>query len=139
MTQETGQRGLIDELFEFKIGDYVRAKGSMAGELVDPGGLFGLGKGSPKYTGVIGMITERFLQECHGGIQKQYRVAWLSPDGHVAIGTDVPSLIPEILLEPSLSWGQLTSRARERSVLSDLDGCSDDDAGRTRTDASDEE
>lgn len=100
---------VLDGYFAFKIGDTVRLKGSLAGDLVQSGGMFPFGgrDASPAYVGCTGIIVERYLQQCHGGLQRSYKVAFVQPDGNVRLPVDVNSLVPEIVLEPCRSWREI--------------------------------
>lgn len=98
---------VLDGYFAFKIGDTVRLKGSLAGDLVQSGGVFpfGGGGGGPAYVGCTGIIVERYLQQCHGGLQRSYKVAIVQPDG--AGHMKASELFPEIILEPCRSWREI--------------------------------
>lgn len=98
---------VLDGYFAFKIGDTVRLKGSLAGDLVQSGGMFPFGgrDASPAYAGCTGIIVERYLQQCHGGLQRSYKVAFVQPDG--AGHMKASELFPEIILEPCRSWREI--------------------------------
>lgn len=98
---------VLDGYFAFKIGDTVRLKGSLAGDLVQSGGAFPFGgrDASPAYVGSTGIIVERYLQQCHGGLQRSYKVAFVQPDGGGHMKAS--ELFPEIILEPCRSWREI--------------------------------
>lgn len=54
----------LDEFFKFKIGDTVRAKAHEQG----------FDENSLRHVALILIVVERWLVECHGGVQMQYMV-----------------------------------------------------------------
>lgn len=98
---------VLDVYFAFKIGDTVRLKGSLAGDLVQSAGAFPFGgrDASLAYVGYTGIIVERYLQQCHGGLQRSYKVAFVQPDGGGHMKAS--ELVPEIVLEPCRSWREI--------------------------------
>lgn len=54
----------LDEFFKFKIGDYVKAKAHEQGFDAE----------SRRHVAQVLIVVERWLIECHGGVQMQYMV-----------------------------------------------------------------
>lgn len=125
-------QGYMDDAFAFKIGDTVQAKalgdfvekpsghGVATDKRHDPSSWYHIsfsGQSNLRY-----QIVERMLQQCHGGVQKHYKVSTIDSHGLIESGT---RMITEPELTLSRPYRELRSTSK-KELQAFVDGLPDD-------------